>query len=178
MWFAVIFSFVFCSIGFYLITLSHNAIETKDFTSITSASTNSKKDSAAPTEMNIFERYRKMIGRKCRQKWKRLNREREFFKKFHAGHLRQKHMWQRNFHRIMTSSQSRVDDEPENLYIFQQLINSFLYTFGMIMNVSLPRIPTAWAIRMLMGCWWLYCILVSNTYKASMTAILANPAPR
>ena len=178
MWIAVIVSLFLSSFCFYLLTLYHHTIQAKDFASITSASTNSKSEFTLPADMDAFTRYRNAIRRKWRRKWKRLNRERHFFKKFHAEHWRKKHMWRRNFHRLMTSPPPQPDDQPENLYIFQQLINSFLYTFGMIMNVSLPRMPTVWTVRMFMGCWWLYCILLSNTYRASLTAILANPVPR
>lgn len=48
----------------------------------------------------------------------------------------------------------------------------------MLLVVSLPRLPTGWSIRLLTGWYWLYCILLVVSYRASMTAILANPAPR
>nr|QPZ88975.1 ionotropic receptor 11 [Diaphorina citri] len=48
----------------------------------------------------------------------------------------------------------------------------------MLLVVSLPKMPTGWALRMLTGWWWLYCVLVVVAYRASLTAILANPAPR
>lgn len=44
--------------------------------------------------------------------------------------------------------------------------------------VSLPRFPAKWAVRILTGSYWIYCILIVVSYKASLTAILANPAPR
>lgn len=44
--------------------------------------------------------------------------------------------------------------------------------------VSLPRFPAKWAIRILTGSYWIYCILIVVAYRASLTAILANPAPR
>ncbi|KAE8742647.1 Ionotropic receptor 68a [Frankliniella occidentalis] len=34
------------------------------------------------------------------------------------------------------------------------LASSMLYTSGMLLGVSLPRIPTAWAVRVLTG-WWI-----------------------
>lgn len=37
---------------------------------------------------------------------------------------------------------------------------------------------TSWSIRMLTGWYWIYCVLVVVAYRASLTAILANPAPR
>lgn len=44
--------------------------------------------------------------------------------------------------------------------------------------VSLPKFPTKWAVRILTGSYWIYCILIVVAYRASLTAILANPAPR
>lgn len=69
-------------------------------------------------------------------------------------------------------------DAKPGLYIFNEIINSILYTYGMLLVVSLPRLPTGWSIRLLTGWYWLYCILLVVSYRASMTAILANPAPR
>ncbi|XP_050678729.1 uncharacterized protein LOC126974989 [Leptidea sinapis] len=48
----------------------------------------------------------------------------------------------------------------------------------MLLVVSLPKLPSGWSIRLLTGWYWLYCILLVVSYRASMTAILANPAPR
>lgn len=64
------------------------------------------------------------------------------------------------------------------LYLFEHIGNSILYTYGMLIAISLPKVPTGWAIRILTGWWWIYCLLVAVAYKASMTAILANPDTR
>lgn len=64
------------------------------------------------------------------------------------------------------------------LYLFEELTNSIMYTYGMLLVVSLPKLPPGWSIRLLTGWYWLYCVLVVVAYRASMTAILANPAPR
>ncbi|XP_053625294.1 glutamate receptor ionotropic, kainate glr-3 isoform X1 [Plodia interpunctella] len=69
-------------------------------------------------------------------------------------------------------------EKPVGLYLFGEIINSILYTYGMLLVVSLPKLPTGWSIRLLTGWYWLYCILLVVSYRASMTAILANPAPR
>lgn len=66
----------------------------------------------------------------------------------------------------------------EGLYQFSHADNSLLYTYSMLLLVSLPKLPAGWSLRVLTGCWWLYSILVVVAYRASMTAILANPAPR
>lgn len=67
---------------------------------------------------------------------------------------------------------------PKGLYIFGELVNSVLYTYGMLLLISLPRFPSGWSLRMLTGWYSLYCSLVTVSYRASMTAILASPAPR
>lgn len=64
------------------------------------------------------------------------------------------------------------------MYLFGEITNSILYTYGMLLVVSLPKLPSGWSIRLLTGWYWLYCILLVVSYRASMTAILANPAPR
>ncbi|GBP17202.1 Glutamate receptor ionotropic, delta-2 [Eumeta japonica] len=69
-------------------------------------------------------------------------------------------------------------EKPVALYLFGEIINSILYTYGMLLVVSLPKLPSGWSIRLLTGWYWLYCILLVVAYRASMTAILANPAPR
>ncbi|XP_050345733.1 glutamate receptor ionotropic, delta-2 [Nymphalis io] len=68
--------------------------------------------------------------------------------------------------------------KPVGLYLFGEITNSILYTYGMLLVVSLPKLPTGWSIRLLTGWYWLYCILLVVSYRASMTAILAKPAPR
>lgn len=64
------------------------------------------------------------------------------------------------------------------LDIFDSFGNCILYTYSMLLVVSLPRLPLSWSIRVLTGWYWIYCILVVVAYRASLTAILANPAPR
>lgn len=48
----------------------------------------------------------------------------------------------------------------------------------MLLVVSLPKLPQKWAVRILTGWYWIYCILIVVAYRASLTAILANPVPR
>lgn len=83
---------------------------------------------------------------------------------------------------IMNYTHNKILEMPENdvvgLYLFENIENSILYTYGMLMAVSLPKVPSGWAIRILTGWWWIYCLLVTVAYKASMTAILANPDTR
>jgi hypothetical protein len=66
----------------------------------------------------------------------------------------------------------------EGLYLFSELENGILYTYGMLLLISLPKFPSGWSLRVLTGWWWIYCILLVVAYRASMTAILANPTPR
>lgn len=72
----------------------------------------------------------------------------------------------------------KFDEEMEGLYLFSNLQNSMLYTYSMLLQVSLPMLPKAFAVRVFIGCWWLYTILITVTYRASMTAALANPVAR
>jgi len=84
---------------------------------------------------------------------------------------------------INNHTQNKKCDQLTNkdvigLYLFEDIGNSILYTYGMLVAVSLPKVPSGWAIRILTGWWWMYCLLVVVAYKASMTAILANPDTR
>lgn len=84
---------------------------------------------------------------------------------------------------IVNYSENKNLDKQTNqdvvgLYLFEDIGNSILYTYGMLVAVSLPKVPSGWAIRILTGWWWMYCLLVVVAYKASMTAILANPDTR
>ncbi|PZC84641.1 hypothetical protein B5X24_HaOG200761 [Helicoverpa armigera] len=94
--------------------------------------------------------------------------------------LAKNHMNLQEYRRKSKSKRSNIDDEntKPGLYLFGEIINSILYTYGMLLVVSLPRLPMGWSIRLLTGWYWLYCILLVVSYRASMTAILANPAPR
>lgn len=68
--------------------------------------------------------------------------------------------------------------EIKGLYLFTEIENSILYTYGMLFQISLPSLPSSWAVRVLIGWWWIYSILVAVAYRASMTATLANPVAR
>lgn len=71
-----------------------------------------------------------------------------------------------------------IIEEWKGLYLFAGVQNSFLYCYSMLLQVSLPMLPNAWSIRIFIGWWWLYTILITVTYKASMTASLANSVDR
>ncbi|EAA12883.4 AGAP007951-PA, partial [Anopheles gambiae str. PEST] len=62
--------------------------------------------------------------------------------------------------------------------MFDTFSDCIIYTYSMLLLVSLPRIPEKWPLRMLTGWYWVYCVLVVVAYRASFTAILANPIPR
>lgn len=62
--------------------------------------------------------------------------------------------------------------------LFTRMQNSLLYTYSMLLQVSLPRLPEVWAIRVFIGWWWLYTILITVSYRASLTATLTNPIAR
>ncbi|XP_058056649.1 uncharacterized protein LOC131208023 [Anopheles bellator] len=62
--------------------------------------------------------------------------------------------------------------------IFDTFAGCIIYTYSMLLLVSLPRLPSGWPLRVLTGWYWLYCVLVVVAYRSSFTAILANPVPR
>lgn len=62
--------------------------------------------------------------------------------------------------------------------VFDTIGDCMLYTYSMLLVVSLPRLPRAWPVRLLTGFYWYYCLSIVVAYRASLTAILANPAPR
>ncbi|XP_050319942.1 glutamate receptor ionotropic, kainate glr-3 [Bactrocera neohumeralis] len=66
----------------------------------------------------------------------------------------------------------------KNTDLFDDYSNCLLFTYSMLMYVSLPRLPRTWSLRVLTGWYWLYCILLTVIYRASLTAILANPEER
>ncbi|XP_055851985.1 glutamate receptor ionotropic, kainate 5 [Episyrphus balteatus] len=62
--------------------------------------------------------------------------------------------------------------------LFDDYSNCILLTYSMSLFVSLPKMPKNWPLRILTGWYWMYCIMLVVFYRASFTAILANPAPR
>ncbi|XP_012342425.2 ionotropic receptor 21a isoform X2 [Apis florea] len=76
------------------------------------------------------------------------------------------------------SQNTSIKNEMKGLYLFTEIGNSILYTYSMLFQVSLPHLPSPWAVRILIGWWWIYSILVAVAYRASMTATLANPVAR
>lgn len=84
--------------------------------------------------------------------------------------------WRRLSFRI-TLGRARLTDAPHR-DIFDDYSNCILLTYSMLLYVALPRMPRNWPLRVLTGWYWIYCILLVATYRASFTAILANPAAR
>ncbi|KAK9873345.1 hypothetical protein WA026_022150 [Henosepilachna vigintioctopunctata] len=70
------------------------------------------------------------------------------------------------------------EGRPVGLYLFTDPVNCLLYTYSMLLLVSLPKLPTGWSLRILTGWYWLYCLLVVVAYRSSLTAILARPVAR
>lgn len=62
--------------------------------------------------------------------------------------------------------------------MFDDFSNCIIYTYSMLLFVSLPKFPLNWSLRLLTGWYWIYCILIVVAYRASMTAILSRPIPR
>lgn len=77
--------------------------------------------------------------------------------------------------RRMVNTKPRALQEND---IFDSFGNCMLYTYSMLLVVSLPRLPRSWPVRLLTGCYWYYCLSIVVAYRASLTAILANPQPR
>lgn len=77
---------------------------------------------------------------------------------------------------------SRIKHKKRQKYQSKDIFDGFgdciLLTYSMLLVVSLPRLPRSWPIRLLTGWYWCYCISIVVAYRASLTAILANPAPR
>lgn len=69
-------------------------------------------------------------------------------------------------------------DKTSKKDIFDDFSNCILLTYSMLLYVSLPKMPRNWPLRVLTGWYWMYCILLAVTYRASFTAILANPSAR
>lgn len=81
---------------------------------------------------------------------------------------------------IMKGQYNKPVEEGQliGLYQFSEPFNCLLYTYSMLLLVSLPKLPTGWSLRILTGWYWIYCLLVVVAYRSSLTAILARPAPR
>lgn len=62
--------------------------------------------------------------------------------------------------------------------MFDDIAACIIYSYSMILVVSVPSLPQRWSVRVLTGWWWIYCVLVVTAYRASLTSILANPQPR
>ncbi|CAB3371748.1 Hypothetical predicted protein [Cloeon dipterum] len=58
------------------------------------------------------------------------------------------------------------------------LLPSALSTLSMQLMVPLPRAPQGWPLRLLFCSFWLHCLLLSVSYRASFASQLAKPPPR
>lgn len=180
MWTAVIITLFIGGLTFYALAQYHRNIEAKDFSSVSSASSDPSNERRRSLAIAVLDKLVTASYALWKRFWKRVNRRKRFFKRYNARFAAKRHMHRIDVHHQLLRFLSVVQEQstPIGLYIFERLDNSILYTYGMFMTVSLPKVPTVWSIRMFTGWWWLYCILVSVAYKASMTAILATPAPR
>lgn len=62
--------------------------------------------------------------------------------------------------------------------MFDDFAACIIYSYSMILVVSIPALPKRWSVRVLTGWWWIYCVLIVTAYRASLTSILANPQPK
>nr|CAI5865287.1 unnamed protein product [Callosobruchus analis] len=56
-------------------------------------------------------------------------------------------------------------EEATGLYQFTEPVNSVLYTYSMLLLVSLPKLPLGWSLRMFTGWYWLYCLVTIDTLQ-------------
>lgn len=181
MWTTVIITLFLAGFIFYFFASYHRSIENKDFSSESSASTEFQLDQQNANKIiTKLKIYFKPLRNYWKLKWKKFNRKKKFFKKYKAAYINKKWSFKSDFQYRLNHFFSSTETETvsRGLYIFEKIDSSILYTYGMFVIVSLPKVPSVWSIRMFTGWWWLYCILLSVAYKASMTAILASPAPR
>ncbi|KAH8370098.1 hypothetical protein KR093_002154, partial [Drosophila rubida] len=86
--------------------------------------------------------------------------------------------WRRRSFRLQLARQRQRQQQRRERDLFDDYANCILLTYSMLLYVALPRMPRHWPLRVLTGWYWVYCILLVATYRASFTAILANPAAR
>ncbi|XP_025271183.1 ionotropic receptor 40a isoform X2 [Camponotus floridanus] len=86
--------------------------------------------------------------------------------------------YQKYIESYLKRDEANAYDSMKGLYLFTGFQNSILYTYGMLLQVSLPRLPNTWTVRIFIGWWWIYSILVTVIYRASMTATLSHPVAK
>jgi len=100
-----------------------------------------------------------------------------YFRRSRKRKPRNSHYWRRLSLRIELG-RYRGRGTAAGRELFDDYANCILLTYSMLLYVALPRMPHHWPLRVLTGWYWIYCILLVATYRASFTAILANPAAR
>lgn len=166
MWVGVLITLLIGGFLFYTLATFHKHIEDGENTVKIINSTNTKNNGLGKTDSYITKEN--MTFKNV------LNIVKNKFKK-------PKELKQQTFtinYKQNKKIEKRSNNDVVGLYLFENIENSILYTYGMLVAVSLPKVPSGWAIRILTGWWWMYCLLVVVAYKASMTAILANPDTR
>nr|XP_018901146.1 PREDICTED: uncharacterized protein LOC109033142 [Bemisia tabaci] len=186
MWIAVLIVLLLGGFLFYSLANFHRYLEKKDY-SKSGASKIEMKVSKENTAINYIKKktssFLYLLRRLCVDK-KKIDME----MRLHEGTKNIYFNYYKSPQKLtkvkiekkkkVTISEDSDSIKSQGLYLFESLQNSILYTFGMLILVSLPKIPTGWALRILSGWWWIYCLLVAVSYRASLTAILANPVPR
>lgn len=171
MWIGVIITFIIGGFLFYALATAYKHIEnSKNIVEIindtTAFSVLEEKDSELIKEENMNIKNA-------------LNILKNLKNKFNKSKITEQKIITNNICNIEDKKVDQITNKDiVGLYLFDNIGNSILYTYGMLVFVSLPKVPTGWAIRVLTGWWWMYCLLVVVAYKASMTAILANPDTR
>jgi hypothetical protein len=70
------------------------------------------------------------------------------------------------------------NDECLKKDLFKNFGSCIIYSYSMLLVVSLPNLPNKWTLRVLTGWWLIYSLLIVVAYRASLTSILANPQPK
>uniref|UniRef100_A0A8W7MTN7 Ionotropic glutamate receptor L-glutamate and glycine-binding domain-containing protein n=1 Tax=Anopheles arabiensis TaxID=7173 RepID=A0A8W7MTN7_ANOAR len=150
-------------------------------------------------EHDLLQRHRNRKGKEKRNFWTRFRKNRDRTNTPRKSKLIGRLKWLRHKKPKTNMSKSSAYDrnklkklrmipfkrQPEPWHdplpandMFDTFSDCIIYTYSMLLLVSLPRIPEKWPLRMLTGWYWVYCVLVVVAYRASFTAILANPIPR
>lgn len=172
MWVGVLITFLIGGFLFYALATAHKHIEDSDSTTKVKNNTNNNKQ---PESIDKKDSTAATITKKTMT----LKNILDIFKnKFKKTKILDQHKFVINYKENKVVENISNKKDVVGLYLFEDIGNSILYTYGMLVAVSLPKVPSGWAIRILTGWWWIYCLLVAVAYKASMTAILANPDTR
>lgn len=161
MWAGVLFSLFSVGFIFYSVSLAYNYIQQTDFTQ------NKKSDTDMKTSWNIFLGWLKSKTVKINVSEQQV--------KMHPQEITNS---RKPTLKLDQNKNLTMNPRPVIKDMFDDFSNCIIYTYSMLLYVSLPKFPMNWSLRLLTGWYWVYCILIVVAYRASMTAILSKPIPR